>query len=95
MITWSAHLIPDKNVIRLYRRTDDLTQVRNVTPTNRKTLEHNFKNIHRNDMFEAAEKLLEDAGFTLLNVWSRDQNFDMWYIRVSEPIEKEIEKQVA
>lgn len=88
VITWSAHLVPEKNAIRLYRRTNDLKQVRNPEPTNRKMIEYNFKNVHRNDLFDTAEKLLKDHGYQLLNNWSRDQNFEMWYITVSEEVDE-------
>lgn len=84
MITWSAHLIPSKNIIRFYRRTNDLTQVRNVEATNRKSITHAFSSLHMNDVFEEAEKILQETGHTLNGIWRRDQNFEIWYINVSE-----------
>lgn len=88
MITWSAHLVPEKNAIRLYRRTEDLSQVRNPEATNKRTIEHGFKSIHRDEIFEAAAKVLEENGYATINKWKRDQNFDIWYARVVEVSDK-------
>lgn len=84
MIIWSAHLVPEKNAINLYRRTKDLTQIRHPEPTNRRVLTYDFKNIHRDEIFEAAAKVLEEKGYSTINKWKRDTNFDIWYAFVAE-----------
>lgn len=91
MISWSAHLVPEKNAIHLYRRTDDLTQVRNPEATNKRVIEHPFKNLHRDEIFEAATKALQEKGYAAVNKWKRDQNFDIWYSRVVESTDEIVE----
>lgn len=73
-------------MIKLYRRTNDLTQIKHETPTNRRVIEHKFSNLTRSQLFEEAEKILEESGYTPKTGWKRDVNFDIWYINVSEEI---------
>ena len=90
MIVWSAHLIPEKNVVRLYRRTKDLTQIKHPEPTNRKNIECALKNIHRDEIFDTAAKSLEENGYSTINKWKRDQNFDIWYAMVVETSDNDV-----
>lgn len=87
MLSWSAHLLPGKNMIRLYRRDKDLTQIKSPNPTNRKELVHKFANLTRKELFAEAERVLEDSGFEVFTAWSRDENFDIWYVGVRSPEE--------
>lgn len=86
MTIWAAYLIPEKNVIRLYRRTDDLTQVKNPNGNNKRTIECELRKLHRDDIFDAATKALEEAGFSTIDKWQRDREptFDIWRARAVE-----------
>lgn len=86
MTIWAAYLIPDKNVIRLYSRHNDLTQVKNPNGNNKRTIECELKKLHRDDIFDVATKALEEAGFSTIDKWQRDRepSFDIWRARAVE-----------